>query len=99
MKSNFLSVDEIIDILTKNIPNSDECPPDFINGIARHIRDRLRDKYETTAKNLLITSQSASSAKAKSSFADVQKNVNQIYSNILMFEKGINILTNGINHY
>ena len=94
----FLSVDQIIDILEKNIENADECPPDFIRGIAVYIKDRLRDKYETIARNVFSSLSSTSSAKAKKSFADVQRNVNQIYSNVLMFKKGIEVLTNGKNH-
>ena len=93
----FLNVDEITDILEKNIANADECSPDFIREIAVYMSDRLRDNYESIARNVFTLSFSSATAKAKKSFADVQRNVNQIYSNILMFKKGIEILTNGMN--
>lgn len=93
----FLSVNEITEVLEKNIPNADECPPDLLREIAIHICDKLRDKYESIARNVFTLSHSSATAKAKKSFADVQRNVNQIYTNILMFQKGIEILTNGMD--
>ncbi|XP_054161275.1 E3 UFM1-protein ligase 1-like [Oppia nitens] len=90
----FLTVKEIETIVTKNIADIDDCPPDFIKQLALRIHGSLRTKYETIARQVFIASTTASSAKAKKSFSEVQKLIQQLYTNILLFDKGIKVLTN-----
>ncbi len=92
----FMTIDEIVEVLENSVPKADECPPDFIRGISAFIRDRLKEKYETIARNMFSFSHSANTANKKKSFAEIQRTINQILTNILMFEKGIKVLDNGI---
>ena len=95
----FLSIEEIIEILQKNIPSNEELTEELINALAEYINEPLKTKYFEIAKLYFINATASNVQTKKQTFADIQKNVNQIYANIFMFEKGIQLL-NGekLNH-
>lgn len=94
----FLELEEIEKILSDKLTHNKELEDvseQFIEALAQHINEDLQRAYENFAKELFI-SHSAESGKTKKSFAEVQKSTNEIYAQIYLYEKGIQIIDSGL---
>lgn len=93
----FLSIEEIVQVLATKLNenvNSDELSEELIQAIAEHIAEDLKKSYETYAKDLFV-SHNVDASKGKKSFADVQKIINEIYTQVYLFNKGIQVFDSG----
>lgn len=95
---SFLSEEEIAELLAAKL-NSDkdaeEMSEDLVQSIAQHIIEELQKTYETFAKELFV-SHTAEANKNKRSFADVQKCVGELYAQVYLYNKGIQVLDSGL---
>ena len=95
----FLDSEEIAKVLTDKLSHQekdmDEVSEQFTEALALHIGEELQRRYENYAKELFV-SHSVESGKSKKSFVEVQKFVNETFTQIALFEKGIQIFDSGL---
>lgn len=92
---SFMSLEEVKGVL-KQLRELNDCTPELIEAISKHINGLIKPKYYEIAKNIFMSTTASSSSKKKT-HADIQLTISTLYANIVMFEKGLQCLEGNQN--
>ncbi|XP_017543625.1 E3 UFM1-protein ligase 1 isoform X2 [Pygocentrus nattereri] len=87
----FLSVEEIMDVLERKVL---DCPDDTLEQLAQEILRPLTRKYQEVVRSAFLSSSSSGSGgNRKQNVKDVQEEINNLYNNVRLFEKGTKLFS------
>ncbi|KAJ8275053.1 hypothetical protein COCON_G00096780 [Conger conger] len=82
----FLSLEEVTAVLEKHVC---DCPEDMPTELAEHLMRPLTKMYQEVVRTVFMSSTNASGgANRKQNVKDLQEEINNLYHNIRLFEKG-----------
>ncbi|XP_076872820.1 E3 UFM1-protein ligase 1 isoform X2 [Brachyhypopomus gauderio] len=87
----FLSLEEIVEVLEGRVS---DCPEELIEQLAQRLLRPLTKAYQEVVRTTLMSSTSSSSGgNRKQNVKDLQEEINNLYNNIRLFEKGTKLFT------
>ncbi|XP_006626223.2 E3 UFM1-protein ligase 1 [Lepisosteus oculatus] len=87
----FMSQEEIEGVLQKHIC---DCPEDMISELAEHLIRPLAKMYQDVVHTVFMSSTSSTTGVSrKQSVKDLQEEINILYNNIRLFEKGTKLFS------
>ncbi|KAG2467744.1 E3 UFM1-protein ligase 1 [Polypterus senegalus] len=85
-ETHFMSQEEIEDVLQKEFQ---DCPEEIISDLAEELIRPLNRKYQEVLQSVFASSASSSSGSSrKQTVKDLQEEINILYNNIRLFERG-----------
>ncbi|TRY68005.1 hypothetical protein DNTS_007254 [Danionella cerebrum] len=88
---SFLSVEEIMEVLEKNVCDGAE---EMLQELAEQLQRPLSKLYqEVVTAAVLSTSSSGAGGSRKKNMKDLQEEINNLYNNIRLFEKGTRLFS------
>lgn len=91
----FLSVDELEEILQEKLQNAD-CPEELIADVARQIYRPLTQKYQEIVRSVFLASFAKESVSRRKAHDQLTEKVNGLVSNIRLFEKGLALFSEDV---
>uniref|UniRef100_A0A4W4EIL1 E3 UFM1-protein ligase 1 n=1 Tax=Electrophorus electricus TaxID=8005 RepID=A0A4W4EIL1_ELEEL len=87
----FMSLEEIVEVLEGRVM---DCPEDLLEPLAQQILRPLTKAYQEVVRTAVMSSTSTGSGgNRKQNVKDLQEEINNLYNNIRLFEKGAKLFT------
>ncbi|XP_036405513.1 E3 UFM1-protein ligase 1 [Megalops cyprinoides] len=82
----FMSLEELVSVLEKHVV---DCPEEMVSELAEQLIRPLTKMYQDVVRTVFMsTTSSNSGSNRKQSVKDLQEEINNLYHNIKLFEKG-----------
>lgn len=87
----FMSPEEVTAVLEKHVC---DCPEEMLSELAEHLMRPLMKKYQEVVRTVFMSSTNSSTgASRKQNVKDLQEEINNLYHNIRLFEKGTKLFS------
>lgn len=88
-ETSSVDISDFIQLLHKKIDPDRENERDVVETIENHLASFVRSKYVEIAKEQFSNSLTNDTVSTKKSQAEIQQTINNFYSNIMIFDKGL----------
>lgn len=97
-ETSIIETQSLVEQLHKKIDPDRENEQEVIEAIENHLSPLIKAKYLEIAREHYISSLSKENTSTKKTQADIQQTINSLYSNIVIFDKGLRLFDGKLSY-